>query len=41
MDVVNSIKSMEQKLMDIIGKIKHEEMMNMCLLLNDDVQRTI
>ena len=36
-DVVNSIKSMEQKLVELITKIKHEDLMNMCLLLNDDV----
>ncbi len=41
MDVVNSIKTMEKKLMEIITKIKHEDMMNFCLLLNDDVQKTI
>lgn len=40
-DVIQSIKTMEQKLMDLIGKLKHEEMMNFCLLLNDDVQKTI
>lgn len=32
---------MEKKLQDIIIKIKHEDVMNMCLLLNDDVQKTI
>ncbi len=37
MDVINSVRSMEEKLMDIITKIKSEDMMNMCLLLNDDV----
>jgi len=41
MDVINSIKTMEQKLMDIIAKIKNEDMMNFCLLLNDDVQKTV
>ncbi len=41
-DVMNSIKSMEQKLQElIIIKIKNEDLMNMCLLLNDDVQKTI
>ena len=40
-DVIGSIKTMETKLMDLIGKVKHEDMMNFCLLLNDDVQKTI
>lgn len=32
---------MDTKLQEIILKIKHEDLMNMCLLLNDDVQKTI
>ena len=40
-DVVGSIRTMENKLMDLIGKVKNEDMMNFCLLLNDDVQKTI
>jgi len=41
MDVINSIKGMEKKLVDLITKVRHEEMMNFCLLLNDDVQKTV
>ena len=40
-DVIGSIRTMETKLMDLIGKVKNEDMMNFCLLLNDDVQKTI
>ena len=40
-DVIQSIKTMENKLMDLIGKIKNEDMMNFALLLNDDIQKTI
>lgn len=40
-DVVNSIRNMEEKLQSLIIKIKNDTVMNMCLLLNDDVQKTL
>lgn len=40
-DVVNSIKSMEAKLENIVFKLKNEEVMNYLLKLNDDLKQTL
>lgn len=39
-DLVNTLTSMEPKLMNLIGQIENEDAMNVCLLVNDDLQNT-
>jgi len=39
-DLVNTLTSMEPKLMNLIGQIENEEAMSVCLLVNDDLQTT-
>lgn len=39
-DLVNTLTSMEPKLMNLIGQIENEDAMNVCLLVNDDLQIT-
>lgn len=41
LDVITSIKNMEQKLENVVFKLKNEEMMNYLLKLNDDLKQTI
>lgn len=36
-DLVNTLTSMEPKLMNLIGQIENEDAMNVCLLVNDDL----
>jgi hypothetical protein len=38
-DMVNTLRTMETKLMSMIGNLNDEEMMNMTLRLNDDLQK--
>jgi hypothetical protein len=40
-DVIASVKSMEGKLENLVGKLWHEELMNYLLHLNDDLKTTI
>lgn len=37
-EMVQTISGMENKLFELIGKMKNEDMMNMALGLNDDLQ---
>lgn len=39
-DLINTLTSMEQKLFTLIGQIENEEVMTICLLVNDDLQKT-
>ena len=39
-DLVNTLTGMEQKLFTLIGQIENEEVMTVCLLVNDDLQKT-
>ena len=39
-DLVNTLTSMEPKLFTLIGQVENEEVMNTCLLVNDDLQKT-
>lgn len=39
-DLVNTLTSMEPKLFTLIGQIENEEVMTICLLVNDDLQKT-
>lgn len=39
-DLVNTLTSMEPKLFTLIGQVESEEVMTVCLLVNDDLQRT-
>ena len=36
-DLINTLTSLEPKLMNSIGQIENEEAMNVCLLVNDDL----
>lgn len=40
-DVITSIKNMEQKLENLCFKLKNEEVMNYLLKLNDDLKQTV
>lgn len=40
-DVMNSIKTMESKLEQLVLKLKHEDLMNYLLVLNDDLKTTL
>jgi hypothetical protein len=39
-DLFNTLTSMEPKLFNLIGQIENEEVMSVCLLVNDDLQKT-
>jgi hypothetical protein len=39
-DLFNTLTSMEPKLFTLIGQIENEEVMTVCLLVNDDLQKT-
>lgn len=39
-DLINTLTSMEPKLMNLIGQIENEDAMQVCLLVNDDLQTT-
>jgi hypothetical protein len=39
-DLFNTLTSMEPKLFNLIGQIENEEVMTVCLLVNDDLQKT-
>lgn len=39
-DLVNTLTSMEPKLFALIGQVENEDVMNTCLLVNDDLQKT-
>ncbi len=39
-DLLNTLTSMEPKLFTLIGQIENEEVMTICLLVNDDLQKT-
>ncbi len=39
-DLINTLTSMEPKLFTLIGQIENEEVMTVCLLVNDDLQKT-
>jgi len=36
-DLFNTLTSMEPKLFNLIGQIENEEVMQVCLLVNDDL----
>jgi len=39
-DLFNTLTSMEPKLFNLISQIENEEVMTVCLLVNDDLQKT-
>ena len=39
-DLVVSLKTMEQKLFELIATLDNEEMMQVCLIVNDDLHKT-
>ena len=39
-DLVKTLTDMEPKLFTLIGKVENEDMMNVCLIVNDDLQKT-
>ena len=39
-DLVRALKDMEPKLFELIATINDEEMMKVCLLVNDDLHKT-
>jgi hypothetical protein len=39
-DLFNTLTSMEPKLFTLIGQIENAEVMTICLLVNDDLQKT-
>jgi hypothetical protein len=39
-DLFNTLTAMEPKLFSLIGQIENEEVMSVCLLVNDDLQKT-
>lgn len=39
-DLFNTLTAMEPKLFTLIGQIENEEVMTVCLLVNDDLQKT-
>jgi len=40
-EMVSTLKGMEQKLFQLISTIDHEDMMNLTLLINDDLHKTL
>ena len=39
-DLIMSLKSMEAKLFELISTLENEEMMKVCLIVNDDLHKT-
>ena len=39
-DLFNTLASLEPKLFNLIGQIENEDVMAVCLLVNDDLQKT-
>ena len=39
-ELFKTLTDMEPKLFALIGQIEHEDVMNLCLLVNDDLQKT-
>jgi hypothetical protein len=39
-DLVITLKDMEPKLIELVSTLENEEMMNICLLVNDDLHKT-
>jgi len=39
-DLVKTLTDMEPKLFTLIGKVEHEDVMSVCLVVNDDLQKT-
>jgi len=39
-DLVLTLKDMEPKLIELVSTLNNEEMMKVCLLVNDDLQKT-
>ena len=39
-DLLNSLKAMEPKLFELVSTLENEEMMKVCLLVNDDLHKT-
>ena len=40
-DLVITLKDMEKQLFELIAKLEDEEMMKVCLLVNDDLHKTL
>lgn len=39
-DLITTLKSMEPKLFEMVATLENEEMMKVCLLVNDDLHKT-
>ena len=39
-DLVITLKEMEPKLFELVSTLENEEMMKVCILVNDDLQKT-
>jgi hypothetical protein len=39
-DLIKTLKSMEPKLFELVATLEDEEMMKVCLLVNDDLHKT-
>jgi len=39
-DLLKTLKDMEPKLMNLIATLEDEEMMKVCLIVNDDLHKT-
>ena len=39
-DVIKTLKDMEPKLFELVATLEDEEMMKVCLLVNDDLHKT-
>ena len=39
-DLISTLKEMEPKMMEMITTIENDKMMNVCLIVNDDLQKT-
>ena len=39
-DLIVALKDMEPKLFELVSTLENEEMMNICLLVNDDLHKT-
>jgi hypothetical protein len=40
-DLIVALKDMEQKLFNLLATLENEEMMKVCLLVNDDLHKTL
>lgn len=40
-DIVITLKGMEKKLFELIANLQDEEIMKVCLLVNDDLHKTL